>query len=70
MANMPEEMTEENVAEEAVVSQVSGSKSARDVSGSSCQDRGPGEVMEYMVTRIWIKMSSHGTNVMEKMEFS
>ena len=48
MANMPEEMTRGNVAEEAEVSEESGSKSARDVSGSSYQDRSSGEVMVYM----------------------
>ena len=49
VANMPEDRTEGNEAEGAVVSQVqSGRMSGRDVTGSSCQDRGPGEVMECM----------------------
>ena len=48
MANMPEEMMRGNVAEETEVSEESGTKSARDVSVSSYQDRSSGEVMVYM----------------------
>ena len=61
VANMPEEMTEENVAEEAVVSQVS---------GSSCQDRSLGEVMVYMGQGFGLTCQVMEQNVMEKMEFS